>query len=566
MSVVSVDSTGTAAPPPIVETFRGKHILVTGVTGFVGKVWLSMVLTELPQIRKFTLLARGRKGVGAKARFEEIAERSPALRPLRELYGSDFRQLLRDKVDVVDARLSADLCGLSEAEADALMADVDLVVHVAGLTDFEPDPPLAIEANLRGALNVAELAKRSAGKRMLHISTCFVAGRPSREVPESLEHGISPLGVKFDPRQELEELSADMASLATVRARTDHAMARGQRLGWPNIYTYTKGLAEHLLLMTPELRVSILRPAIVECARSFPMLGWNEGINTSGPLVWLLGTTFCRFPSRATNHFDVVPVDTVARGMILAAAELLRDEGREIYHVASGQRNPLTFGRAVELTALAWRRIHGRKQATTFESLVLRHLEARPVEADGDRLLDVNTVRRIARSVRSLLKGRDATTALPERMRADLGDSLNKRMKSASMKARNLDRQLGRVDDMLRTYRPFIHDHDWIYETTALPAATARLSEDERARFGFDVDDIDWRSYWLDVQVPGLEMWCIPILKGDSVPEDEPLPFNAVGRIAARAKSDEPTDESKRGPSACPEAADGPRPQRSVSA
>ena len=227
---MSVVSTGTAAQLPIAETFRGKHILVTGVTGFVGKVWLSMVLTELPQIRKFTLLARGRKGVGAKARFEEIAERSPALRPLRELYGSDFRQLLRDKVDVVDARLSADLCGLSEAEADALMADVDLVVHVAGLTDFEPDPPLAIEANLRGALNVAELAKRSAGKRMLHISTCFVAGRPSREVPESLEHGISPLGVKFDPRQELEELSADMASLATVRARTDHAMARGQRL------------------------------------------------------------------------------------------------------------------------------------------------------------------------------------------------------------------------------------------------------------------------------------------------------------------------------------------------
>ncbi|NOY91653.1 MAG: NAD-dependent epimerase/dehydratase family protein [Deltaproteobacteria bacterium] len=557
-------------PLRIAETFRGKHILITGVTGFLGKVWLSMLLTELPEIRRMTLLARGRKGVDAKARFEEIAERSPALRPFRALHGPDFREVLSEKVDVVEACLSADLCGLSEAEASRLMSDVDLVVHVAGLTDFEPDPPLAIEANLRGALNVAELAKRSAGKRMIHISTCFVAGRPSREVPEFLEHGVSPLGVKFDPRQELDELSAEMLPLDSVRARTDHAMARGQRLGWPNIYTYTKGLAEHLLLTIPELDVSIVRPAIVECARSFPMLGWNEGINTSGPLVWLLGTTFCRFPSRPTNRFDVVPVDTVARSMTLAAAESMRGEGREIYHVASSQRNPLSFGRAVELTALAWRRIHGREQATAFESLVLRHLEGRPVEADQERFLDVHTVRRVARSLRALLKGRDAANALPERMRGELADSLNRRMKSASMKCRNLDRQLGRVDDMLRTYRPFIHDHDWIYETEALPAATRRLDDAERQLFGFDVDDIDWRRYWLDVQVPGLETWCIPLLKGDSVPEDEPLPLahgsRRAGRRRAEEKLGENVDEKRRGLATHSEAAEGRRSQRSASA
>jgi len=61
------------------------------------------------------------------------------------------------------------------------------------------------------------------------------------------------------------------------------------------------------------------------------------------------------------------------------------------------------------------------------------------------------------------------------------------------------------------------------------------------------------------------QAWLDDKAKGRGNEIEKVLPI-AVGRIAARAKSDEPTDESKRGPSACPEAADGPRPQRSVSA
>ena len=43
--------------------------------------------------------------------------------------------------------------------------------------------------------------------------------------------------------------------------------------------------------------------------------------------------------------------------------------------------------------------------------------------------------------------------------------------------------------------------------------------------FGFDIDDLCWRHYWAKVQIPGLEKWSIPILRGDKVPDDEPLPM-----------------------------------------
>ena len=40
---------------------------------------------------------------------------------------------------------------------------------------------------------------------------------------------------------------------------------------------------------------------------------------------------------------------------------------------------------------------------------------------------------------------------------------------------------------------------------SAACALTERLDRDELPLFGFDVDDLDWRHYYINVQVPGLE-------------------------------------------------------------
>jgi len=70
---------------------------------------------------------------------------------------------------------------------------------------------------------------------------------------------------------------------------TDAGTKRAQELGWPNTYTFTKSLAESLLLKRGEgLAIAIVRPAIVETSLNRPFLGWNEGINTSASLSYLL--------------------------------------------------------------------------------------------------------------------------------------------------------------------------------------------------------------------------------------------------------------------------------------
>jgi hypothetical protein len=70
---------------------------------------------------------------------------------------------------------------------------------------------------------------------------------------------------------------------------------------------------------------------------------------------------------------------------------------------------------------------------------------------------------------------------------------------------------------MLELYLPFIHDNDWTFDTSRVRALTA--NDD---RFRFDLRDVDWCHYWVDVEYPGLRRWCIPLIDGARVPEDPP--------------------------------------------
>ena len=96
---------------------------------------------------------------------------------------------------------------------------------------------------------------------------------------------------------------------------TDAGTARALELGWPNTYTLTKSLAESLIYKYGAgLPIAVVRPAIVETSTDKPFPGWNEGINTSASLSYLLGTYFRQLPSNESKRLDIVPVDEVCKG------------------------------------------------------------------------------------------------------------------------------------------------------------------------------------------------------------------------------------------------------------
>jgi len=61
-------------PDRIAETFAGRRILITGATGFLGKVLLEKLLRCLPDIAQIYMLVRPKKGKEPKDRLDEILD------------------------------------------------------------------------------------------------------------------------------------------------------------------------------------------------------------------------------------------------------------------------------------------------------------------------------------------------------------------------------------------------------------------------------------------------------------------------------------------------------------
>ncbi len=516
---------GRTAAAGVRETLADKHVLVTGVTGFLGKIWLTMLLDHVPDVGRVTIVVRQNRKGSAEERFWRFAERSPALRPLREKLGRDrFHAFVEERVEVLDGDVGKPLCGLDEATLSRLGESLDAVIHFAGLTDFEPDPLLGLKTNTLGGENAADVAARLKTPRLLHISTAFVAGNVSGHIEEAIEPGVSPNGTHFDPSEVVRELLAKLETIETKRERIDLANERAWSLGWPNIYTFTKGLSEHLHALRDDIELTLVRPSVVESARHYPFAGWNEGINTSGPLVWLLSSWFRSFPSNPDHHFDVVPVDAVARAVMVILAAQLRGEAQRVYHLGTSDTNPLYFERAIDLTALSARRIHKKQRSSPIEKLLIRFLDAVPRDGEEDPFPSLPLLRSTAQKGRRWLRDFEPKKSLPEAIYERLGDDVEGRVKRWSMECRNADRQIGLIEDMLRLYKPFIHDNDYVYVTDNVRALSEWLSDEEAALFGWNVADLDWRHYWMNVHVPGLEEWCLPLLRGERIDEDPPFP------------------------------------------
>lgn len=56
----------------VAEFYKGRTILVTGATGFMGKVLLEKLLYSCPEIKNIFILVRPKRGKGIDVRLEEM--------------------------------------------------------------------------------------------------------------------------------------------------------------------------------------------------------------------------------------------------------------------------------------------------------------------------------------------------------------------------------------------------------------------------------------------------------------------------------------------------------------
>lgn len=542
------------------ETLRGKRILFTGATGFVGKVALSMLLDRYPEVGKVYVLARPGISTSAEERFYRKVAVSPPFDPLRARYGPQFEAFLREKCEPIPGDVSKKWCAFSDELLDRLAGHVDLLVNSAGLVDFNPTLEAALNANALGALHVAETAHRL-GARLVHVSTCFVAGNHTGYIPEDPDLvGYFPKreerpGEVFDPFAEIEDCKAtverikaqadDKALLSEFRARAleriheegrDETDAkairtgtmrerrmwvteqliragtrRAQEWGWPNTYCYTKSLGDQVIDAFAKgtgLRFAIVRPAIVESSLRFPFPGWNEGFTTTAPLTFLALKGHRTYPAKKGLVLDVIPADHIAAGLIAVGAALLADRAEKVYQLGTSDSNPLEMQRAIELTGL-YRRRHYLAKAKEGERLkneILARIEPQPVTAERYAATSAPRLAKLAKGLGELLDevkpswGAPRIAAAIERVQ----DELDEAAKRAEMAA-----------SMFDIFMAFVWENSYVFSSRNIRALHARMDPEDAAKLPWDPEAIDWLEYWLDIHLPGLARWVYPNLEDE---------------------------------------------------
>ncbi len=516
------------------QSLAGKKVLLVGFTGFIGKVWLAKILEELPEIGKVFLLIRRQRSTTAQKRFEKIVAESPLFEKLHQRHGDQFGQFLADKVEVVEGDISRPNMGFAPEVATRLQAELDVIINSSGLTDFNPDLRQALSINVDGTIYVLDYLRGCDHATLIHLSTCYVVGFHDGRIPETLRANYTPKGLaNFDAEKEYEnlrQLAQEIETRAESAAVTEQlrqqiqkkgrqlndseleaqlrkqrqrwvrdelieaGMLRARAFGWPNTYTFTKSLAESLIaLRAPDLPIAIVRPSIVETSTHDPFEGWNEGVNTSAPISYLLGTFFRQMPTNANKCLDIIPVDLVCRGMTLISAALVERRHEPMYQLATSGTNPCNMRRTIELTGLAHRK-HYRAQ-DDFNQRLLAYFDTIPVSKERYQKLSAPRQKQIVKALQRIL------SPLPM-------------MRSPLVRR---ERDLDRVEKIIELYEPFILHNEYVFEAQNVELLSAALPPDEQAIFGYDASYIDWWDYWINIHIPALRKWSYPIIEGRPV-------------------------------------------------
>lgn len=536
------------------ETLRGRRILLTGSTGFLGKVYASMLLAKHPDIEQLYLVIRPRTGETAQDRFVRELADCGAFDPLREIYGEGMSDFLQEKVTVLAGDITDDNFGLDDDEAKALSSVLDVIVNSAGLTNFNP--------NLANALNINTLSSdrtmafiRLGGSRakLLHVSTAFVAGESLKPTPEELPTPetyprYEKLQVPFDPRRELEDCQRmiehahaqcedqERHSQLTAEARevlkkanrnpddpelfqqaydevraawikrrlSNDGRERAEHWGWVNIYTYTKSLGERLIVEDAgEIDYTLFRPAIIESAETFPQKGWNEGINTTAPIIYLDFKGHRFVATKSDRTLDVIPVDMTVGAMLGMTAALIERRHAPVYHLGSSDRNPMPTPRIIELSTLANRKLLDQENISPIERTFRKGLDAVPVT---QAVFERRSLPGFAKAAGKLTSAIDS---LPTRQMGGLGKALRGVRKSAG----RVEKMAGVGAKIFEIFKPFLHDNKYTFIARNIEALSDQLVPEERELYGCPIADLDWRDYWINTHVPGLYKNVFPLLE-----------------------------------------------------
>uniref|UniRef100_A0AAX7VKA1 Fatty acyl-CoA reductase n=1 Tax=Astatotilapia calliptera TaxID=8154 RepID=A0AAX7VKA1_ASTCA len=428
----------------IPEYYAGKNVLISGATGFMGKVLLEKLLRSCPEVRSVYVLVRSKAGQSPKARISEIVN-SKLFEKLQQDQ-PDFAE----KIIAVNSDLTQPELNLSKADQSILAENIDIVFHCAATVRFSEPLKDAVQLNVLATQMMLALAHRMKHLEVfIHISTAYA--NCNRELIEEVVYSPS-----VDYRKLIDTLDwmdDDLVSTLTPKLIGEH----------PNTYTFTKSLAEYMVQQEAgDLNVGIVRPSIVGASWKEPFPGWIDNFNGPSGIFIAAGKGILR-TMRASNNAvaDLVPVDVVINTTLAAETHTLTQLYIPVYNCTTGGINPFRWGE-VEYHVIS-----------TFKRNPLEQAFRRPnVNLTSNHLINQYWI------------------AVSHKAPAFLYDLYL--------------RLIGREPRMMKTITrlhkammvlEYFTSHSWVWNTDNMAMLLAQMSPEDKKIFNFDVRQLHWAEY-----------------------------------------------------------------------
>lgn len=312
----------------VLQFYKNKTILITGATGFLGKVLLWKIMDTCDDFSKIYLLMRPKKDQSAEQRLSQMLKSKPFN------YGNDHGHLM-NKIVAIESDMTANCLGLSESDRQKLINEVNIVFHSAASVRFDAPLKDNLTDNVYGTKSIVELCDMMKKiQAVVHVSTAY-----SNCNSKTITEDIYPLK---------EDVDNIMKIVESVPSDAKESETNKLLEGRPNTYTFTKAMAEQYVAKREgKYPVSIVRPSIVVSAAQEPCPGWVDNVNGIAGLGCLAAIGLLRtIDWNSYAKADMVPVDYVANCMICAAYQTYTyyPKKLQIYNMTSGNVNPVTWG------------------------------------------------------------------------------------------------------------------------------------------------------------------------------------------------------------------------------
>ncbi|KZV37911.1 fatty acyl-CoA reductase 2-like [Dorcoceras hygrometricum] len=479
----------------IVKFLQGKSFLITGATGFLGKIIIEKILRTAPDVHSIFVLIKAKNKEAAIRRLKNEIINTELFKRLKQTHGKSYQAFMLSKLVPVVGNVCESNLGVDEEDADLITKQVDVIINSAANTTFNERYDTALDINTGGPMRLMSFARKCQKLELfLQISTgksAYVNGqRQGRimEKPFSLGESIAgdqihhKLNVEDELKLVWESKQALGDDATLLQKMKELGIQRANTFGWQDTYVFTKAMGEMVVNnLRGNIPVVVIRPSVIESTYKEPFPGWMEGSRMMDPVILHYGkgqlTGFLVDPN---GVLDVVPADMVVNATLAAMVKHGKSGKAEtsIYQIASSVVNPLVFR---DLAKLLFEH---------FNSLPFIDSTGVPVRVPQMKLF--SSMDDFSSHLWRHAINRTGLGAL-----SNLDGKLSQKLQLICRKS------VEQAQNLANIYEPYTF-YGGRFDNSNTKRLMGFMSKEERQQFGFDVENIDWKDYITNVHIPGL--------------------------------------------------------------